>query len=405
MNRIICDICGTEYPEGYDRCPTCSYPRQGGEKIVDAGAVQAAQTKVKGGRFSEKNVKKRLKAQEKAALAVAQSDAPKVDKQSNPNRPLWITIILLLLAIALVSGYIAMRFVQGMGFFPPAQTTVTTTAPTETTVPPTVPCAGITLDTAVIALDEVGQQLEIGMKVIPENTTDILTFQSADPAVAEVSEKGLITAVGSGQTTVTITCGQIVRECTVVCWFPEETTALTAPPETTAATEPPEETKPKATQPAELKLDQSDVSCFTRNQSFSLSAKLGEESIGRSKVTWSTSNDKIATVEKGRVVAVGKGTATITAEYQGKKATCIVRCRFEDVSWKPSATDVTLGLDHSFRLTVTNDSGETADAIWTMSVDGVVSIKGKTVTGKAPGTVTLTTTVDGVTMSCIVRVK
>ena len=63
MNQIICDICGSEYPEGYDRCPVCSYPRQGGEKIVAAGAVEAAQEKVKGGRFSAKNVKKRQKAQ------------------------------------------------------------------------------------------------------------------------------------------------------------------------------------------------------------------------------------------------------------------------------------------------------------------------------------------------------
>jgi hypothetical protein len=173
-----------------------------------------------------------------------------------------------------------------------------------------------------------------------------------------------------------------------------------APPETTAATEP-----PRVNQPAELTLDQSDVSCFARNQAFTLSARLDGESVSRSKVTWRSSDDKVATVEKGKVVAVGAGTATITAEYQGKKASCIVRCRFADNAWKISATDVTLGLEHSFQLTVTNDSGEKADVIWTMSTEGVVSVKGNTVTGKAPGTVTLTTIVDGVTLSCIVRVK
>ena len=40
-----------------------------------------------------------------------------------------------------------------------------------------------------------------------------------------------------------------------------------------------------------------------------------------SNVTWSTSNDKVATVKNGLVTAVGEGTATITATYEGQTAT------------------------------------------------------------------------------------
>ena len=430
MNQIICDICGSEYPEGYDRCPTCSYPRQGGEKIVAAGAVEAAQEKVKGGHFSSKNVKKRRKAQKKAAQAYVaeeayaeeEAEAVPAHQERSSNKPLWITIILLLIAIILVGIYIVMRFGQGLGAFLPVQTTVptTTAAPTETTQPPTVPCAGMTLESPVIALDEVGQQLRIGMKLVPENTTDALSFVSQDPAVVQVDAEGVLTAVGSGQTTVTITCGKVVRECSVVCWFedattaPVETTAPTAPPETTKATE--------ATEPAVLKLDQEDVSCFKKGETFNLYASVGSKSIGRSKITWSTSDSKVAKVENGTVTAVGKGTATITAEYNGMKATCIVRCRFEEPAeteapkqedqggqqasdWKASHSDVSISVGEVFRLKVTNSAGETAKAIWTMDREGVVSIDGRSVTGRAPGTVTLTTTVDGVTLTCIVRVK
>ena len=424
MNQIICDICGSEYPEGYDRCPTCSYPRQGGEKIVAAGAVEAAQEKVKGGHFSSKNVKKRRKAQKKAAQVYVAEEAEAVPEpqEGSSNKPLWITIILLLIAIILVGAYIVMRFGQGLGAFLPVQTTVptTTAAPTETTQPPAVPCAGMTLESPVIALDEVGQQLRIGMKLVPENTTDALSFVSQDPAVVQVDSEGVLTAVGSGQTTVTITCGKVVRECSVVCWFadattaPVETTAPTAPPETTKATE--------ATEPAVLKLDQEDVSCFKKGESFSLYASVGSKSIGRSKVTWNTSDSKVAKVENGTVTAVGKGTATITAAYNGMKATCTVRCRFENTTeapeggqqdqggqqasdWKASHSDVSISVGEVFRLKVTNSAGETAKAIWTMDREGVVSIDGRSVTGRAPGTVTLTTTVDGVTMTCIVRVK
>ena len=424
MNQIICDICGSEYPEGYDRCPTCSYPRQGGEKIVAAGAVEAVQEKVKGGRFSAKNVKKRQKAQKKANQAVETAEAAPTGEQEkgNSNKPLWITIILLLIAIILVAVYIVLRFGQGLGAFLPVQTTVptTTAAPTETTQPPTVPCAGMILESPVIALDEVGQQLRIGMKLTPADTTDVPGFVSSDPSVVQVDAEGVLTAVGSGQATVTITCGKIVRECSVVCWFadattaPVETTAPTAPPETTKATE--------ATEPAVLKLDQEDVSCFKSGETFNLYASVGSKSIGRSKVTWSTSDSKVAKVENGTVTAVGKGTATITAEYNGMKATCTVRCRFENTTeapndgqqdqggqqasdWKASHSDVSISVGETFRLKVTNSAGETAKAIWTMDREGVVSIDGRSVTGRAPGTVTLTTTVDGVTLTCIVRVK
>ena len=41
-------------------------------------------------------------------------------------------------------------------------------------------------------------------------------------------------------------------------------------------------------------------------------------------VTWSSSDEAVATVENGKVKAVGQGTATITAEVAGKKATCEV---------------------------------------------------------------------------------
>lgn len=412
MNRIICDICGSEYPETADRCPICSYPRQGTEKLVAAGAAAAVE-KVKGGRFSSKNVKKRRKQQQKAAAAAAASEEL---PEKNPNKPLWIVIIILLIAILLVSAYIGVRFFRGRDMFLGGTTTAGTTLPPQTTVPPTVPCEAIGLETNII-LDEVGQEHQIVLKLTPENTTDAVTYVSSDPAVAEVTEQGMVIANGTGEATITVTCGNATAQCKVFCWLQEETTLppeTTAPVETAAPTEPPKATEaPKATKPAEpkpteakeLKLDVTDASCFTQGEVFTISVKLGSQSVSRSKVTWTTSDPNVATVEKGTVTAVGKGTATITAEYEGKKATCVVRCRFEDTSWKASASDVTLGVGESFRLSVTNNSGETADAIWTMNLDGVVSIDGKTVTGRAPGTVTLTTTVDGVTLSCIVRVK
>ena len=417
MNRIICDICGTEYAETEERCPTCGYARQGTEKVVAASAADGTVSKVKGGRFSPKNVKKRRKAQRRSEAE---------GREGNPNRPLWIIIALLLAAIVLVSAYIAIRFFRSrdviQDFLPG-----TTAATTGTTQSPTVPCAAISLDSAVIALDNAGQTQQLGVKLLPEGTTDVPVYSSSDPSVVTVDDSGLLTAVGSGQAVISITCGDAERTCEVLCWFQDETTAPpTQPAETAAPTQAPEPTEPAApTEAPVLVLDPNDASCFAAGESFTIYARLGSKTVGRSKIKWSTSDPKIAKVDNGVVIAVGKGTATITAEYEGQKAVCMVRCRFEDPApteedrneeqedqdsqekpaWRASHTDVSIGVGESFRLTVKDASGETATAIWTMSIDGVVSIDGRTVTGRAPGTVTLTTEVDGVTMTCIVRVK
>lgn len=50
-------------------------------------------------------------------------------------------------------------------------------------------------------------------------------------------------------------------------------------------------------------------------------ANANQPNADMSNVAWSTSNDKVATVKNGLVTAVGEGTATITATYEGQTAT------------------------------------------------------------------------------------
>ena len=45
------------------------------------------------------------------------------------------------------------------------------------------------------------------------------------------------------------------------------------------------------------------------------------------KIIWSSSDKSVATVENGKVKAVGKGEATITAEVDGKKASCTITAK------------------------------------------------------------------------------
>ena len=63
MSKIICDICGTSYPETAEQCPICGTARpvdiQGIIPDDEPAEPRSGYTYVKGGRFSKANVKKR----------------------------------------------------------------------------------------------------------------------------------------------------------------------------------------------------------------------------------------------------------------------------------------------------------------------------------------------------------
>ena len=63
MNMLNCDICGTSYPDTEEKCPTCGYSRAFDEETMNLPTVHAPHQRVRGGRYSKKNVLKRQKMQ------------------------------------------------------------------------------------------------------------------------------------------------------------------------------------------------------------------------------------------------------------------------------------------------------------------------------------------------------
>ena len=57
MSKIICDVCGTSYPETEVQCPICGTAKTDAAKSTTGGETGYAY--VKGGRFSHANVRKR----------------------------------------------------------------------------------------------------------------------------------------------------------------------------------------------------------------------------------------------------------------------------------------------------------------------------------------------------------
>lgn len=419
MSKIICEVCGTAYPETAAQCPICGCSRPEEPKIVtgdmpDSGrSSDGSYTYVKGGRFSKANVRKRLKASQSAQPAPEEDLPDDAGKQS--NRGLLIVMLLLLLAIAAVIIYIVVRFFVPMGIFgfggkepstTGGNTTVITTAAATTTeqTEVNVPCTGLMMLEDVISLDSIGQAWLLEVTPQPTNSTDTISFSSSDESVATVTSAGRVTAVGPGTATITITCGQITAKCQVFCNIETE------PP--TEDTTVPETTQPKVV----FELNRSDITLANKGDSW----QLYSGSISKTAITWTTDNPNVATIEGGKVVAVGPGTTTVYGEYNGEKVGCIIRCSFSDPDGEGSTeatkapadgtytishTDVTIAIGETFTLRLRDSNGDTVSVTWSVGDSSVCTVSGNTVTGVAAGTTTVSATYNGQTYSCIVRVK
>lgn len=147
------------------------------------------------------------------------------------------------------------------------------------------------------------------------------------------------------------------------------------------------------------------------------------------EVTWSTSDSKVATVDRGTVKAVGEGTATITAKAGDKTATCAVTVGKPSVTglsfsrsgqtirwndrrpWELTVITNPLGAemgdDDKIEWDVVNQSNTSADEKTWPTYDYVAGSKGKTirVTDEAPGDYIFTAKYMGMTAQLNVHVS
>lgn len=128
---------------------------------------------------------------------------------------------------------------------------------------------------------------------------------------------------------------------------------------------------------------------------------------GTGEVSWSTSNENIATVDGGAVTAVAGGTVTITATAGEETVSCKVTVTGDP--WVSTAdlslnkTDFTLrASDPPVHMEV---KGTDSPVTWASNNTNVVTISDTgVVTRVGKGTTTVTATVDGQVLECIVRV-
>lgn len=446
MGKVICDVCGTDYPETATQCPICGSARAdvsltAADGTATGDSEKPAYTYVRGGRFSKANVRKRLREQEEAEEKLhsdeeteemipvdPDDDEDEDDRDVASNRGLIVVVVLLVLAIIAFSAYLAIEYF-GLGNWndetKPGGTTVPTQSITyNTSEQVRVPCTDVVLDVTAVELVAVNNTMQLNCTREPADTTDTITFASSDESVAIVDEKGLITAVGNGEAVIRVTCGNVVKECAVVCNFEGGTEAPTDGPT-------------DGEEVFELRF--TDV---TLDKVIPV-LQLYRGDLNPEEITWTSSKEDVATVEKGLVTPVSVGTTQITAEYQGQKAVCVVRVTQAALDaiapidptegteptestdpeeptepeetngftlminnsvprWKykdqENTADVTIDLSGSktFRLAIVNDMGaDMPNVEWKVDKENVCSVEGKTVTGLEEGIAFLTVTYEG----------
>ena len=151
-----------------------------------------------------------------------------------------------------------------------------------------------------------GQTHPLSVLADPAGLEYMLSYTTDDPAIATVDENGVVTAVGRGSATITVTDGVLSTTCTVVCnwepvWQPADLTFVTG-----------ENGKYEATYP--INHNGGKVTLYNGN-------------IPAEQISFSSSSPSIATVDKNGVVTVHTvGTARITATYKGISIYGVIRC-------------------------------------------------------------------------------
>ncbi len=340
MSKVICDICGTTYQDTADVCPICGCARDIGAKLSDEellGEDYYQASKGKGGRFSNKK-KKEIFDFDRANPDDEDEEPEPIEAYAvadelTAERPRHNVFLVVLLTIVITVLVVATGYLFGRYYLPNILGVQETTAATEEQTLPAqtestevrIPCQNIVLTDANAELTHEGNYFLLNVVVKPENTTDQLTFASADESIATVTENGRITAVSQGETVIYVTCGDKQLTCKVTCNFEEatqpETEAEQASEETTGETV--QETTPQTTlADVELRLEKTDVRLMV-GYSFTLGLDC---ELDPEDVEWSVEHDYICKVDNGYVTALKSGNTDVIVKYGDQEARCIVRC-------------------------------------------------------------------------------
>lgn len=435
MNKVICDICGTAYPETSNQCPICGCAKTSSQAAAPETPDEetTAYSYVKGGRFSKKNVKARNQRTRSQEPVRQRNQEPEEEKT---NKGLVAVVVLLLVAIVAVVIYIGIQFfdfeLPNEDTSNPSTQTTQSTQPSDATTDPSgitgVPCTKLLLSNGTLEFLAAGDKWTLKAEREPVDCTEEVVYISADPAVATVSATGEVVAVGPGETVITATCGTISAECKVLCNFPGAS-------DPTDPSTPSVPVDPNFTFKFNTKWinEQTGYYDVTLAKGDTWRAYTKDLTVDPEAISWSSDDESICTVDKGIVTITVTGntkavSTKIHAEYAGQRFTCHVNVRRDTSStgstedgdddsnkektYTISSEDMTLKVDGYWWLKLQDSSGNTVEGVtWTADKEGYVKIEGNKLTGVKSTSdlpkkyVLVSCTYEEETYSCIVRVS
>ena len=254
------------------------------------------------------------------------------------------------------------------------------------TVTVNVRVTGVSLP-GTLSIDK-GDTSTLTATVSPSDATDQrVTWYSSNTTVATVSSSGVVTANAGGTATITVwtSDGGYSDSCTVTVTVPVTSVNIT----------------------------QSSVT-LNNGASTTLTATVYPTDATNKNVTWSSSNNAVATVNSsGRVTAFGGGTATITVRTSdgGFTDTCTVTVNVSVTGVRLTPSSVTLARGDTRTLTATISPADATDQRVTWSSNNTtvatISSTGVVTAAQRGGTATITvrTTDGGYTDTCTVTVS
>lgn len=250
----------------------------------------------------------------------------------------------------------------------------------------------ITVPVSTIALDEktktmnVGDSVRLSYVLLPKDATNqTVTWTSSNTSIVSVDNSGKITAKGAGTAIIVLRSmdGGYTSFCTVTV----------------------------KQVPSGIKFDKSTLELRT-GENYQLKTTLVPKDSTNNSLVWETSDSKVAMVdENGKITAMGKGTAVISARTEsGAIAYCNVTVKQAVEGLVLNFDEKTLYLGDSFQLKASmNPTGATQQGVTWKSSNTKVATVSKTgfVEGLSGGVVIITATTEdgGYTASCVVTVR
>lgn len=217
--------------------------------------------------------------------------------------------------------------------------------------------------------------------VKPDNATDkTVTWTSSDTSIATVDETGKVTAIKVGTATITAKAGEKSAECKVTIYIPVSSIVLNK---------------------TKLSLD--------IGESETLVATVKPDDATDKTITWTSSDETIATVDaSGKIVAKKDGSTTITAQAGVITASCevVVCIPVSSITLNETKLELMRLEARALNATIEPENATKKDVVWSSSDLSVAQVRDDGyVYAKGAGTAIITAKAGSKSVECSVKVE